>query len=262
MDTLKVVQAGRRYFGVYHHCADSTCQVRLARSSDLSHWSFVRVLDAHASQPYLSADASGGFVLAVESATDNHLRLRHYPSASALLSAHADRLFDARRTLSPCAEGTPSILSVTPSTVRVRFHYYAGCRTDREAVGTLTSWRQWSVQPDVATDTNLSAAGAAGKHGDRDTVRFAGRDLTVYEGQLRGGEQDSWRLFVLDPGGGPAVPMRIRTPGGSRAFANPAVTGLSTPRGARVLFVAVFLPVEGVAGGDAAGELTYTVPLH
>jgi hypothetical protein len=115
MDTLQVTQTGATYLGVYHWCTDSGCEVRLATSSDLEAWRFRVTLDAGASQPYLRSDGGSGYVLAVESGTGNHVRLRHYRSLDDLLGARADRSFDASRTLSRCAEGTPTIVDVTPS---------------------------------------------------------------------------------------------------------------------------------------------------
>src|SRR5262249_21947364 len=119
MDTLQVTQTGAKYLGVYHWCTDSGCQVRLATSSDLEAWRFQVTLDACAWQPYRRSDGGSGYVLAVESGTGNHVRLRHYRSLDDLLGARADRSFDATRTLSRCAEGTPTIVDVTANSIIV-----------------------------------------------------------------------------------------------------------------------------------------------
>jgi hypothetical protein len=184
MDTLKVVQAGAQYLGVYHNCSTGTCQVRLATSSDLVTWRYHTTLDPWASQPYLAVASDGTYVLAVEADSDHHVRFRRYSTLAALMSATSDRRFDAPKTLSRCAEGTPSIRSATATTVNVAMHYFADCQTDREASGVLTNWMTWTAGKLASRDAALTAAGAVGKHGDRDAVRYAGTVLTVYEGQL------------------------------------------------------------------------------
>jgi len=260
MDTLKVVQAGAQYLGVYHNCSTGTCQVRLATSTDLTTWSFRITLDPWASQPYLAVASDGTYVLAVEADSDHHVRFRHYSTLAALMSATSDRRFDAPKTLSRCAEGTPSIRSATATTVNVAMHYFADCQTDREASGVLTNWTTWTAGKLASRDAALTAAGAAGKHGDRDAVRYAGTVLTVYEGQLVNNDQSSWRLYAFNPNTLSATPIKIKTPGGSTAFANPQITVLTTPAGTKMIFVSIFLPVQGLAGTDKPGELTYLVP--
>jgi hypothetical protein len=258
MDAVEVVQAGRTYLGVYHACSDG-CRVRLATSSDLRRWTYRATLDRAASQPSLAADGDG-FVLAVETAEDPHVRLWHFTDRRALLRATPDRRFDAPRSLSACAEGTPTISRVSAADVRLRIHYFAGCRTDREAVAELDGWRTWTAAPDPGLDARLTRAGAVGKHGDRDQVRWAGEDLIVLEAQTRADDWSSWRLFVADPTSA-TDPVRVVFRDAPHAAANPAVARIELPSGRTVLLVSVFVPREGAAAPGSAGESLREVPL-
>jgi hypothetical protein len=168
-------------------------------------------------------------------------------------------MFDAPHTLSRCAEGTPTITAASGSEIDVDFHYFANCTTDREAHGVLRNWSTWSSTTAVPIDSALSTAGGAGKHGDRDALTYSGEPFVVYEAQSVNDDNSTWAMYVYDPVSGTAQQVPVHTPGGSRAFANPAVTRLVNPAGQTVLFVSLFLPVQGIAGTDRAGELTYQV---
>lgn len=273
MDTLDVVpdptHAGR-FLGVYHWSdpADGY-DVGVATSTDLRRWTYRRTLDTQASQPSLAFSPDDEPVLADEGYRPTHLRFLAWPGVREMLGTAAPSLtVDAARTLSSCAEGTPDIRAITfagpastithGSTIVVGHHYYAGCRTDREAVGVLRNFRSWSTQPEPAVDDRLTAAGAIGKHGDRDTFRDHGQVYTVYEGAITAASAPSdWRIFLDD--GPTAAETDPRTPGGSTAFANPTAT-VASVAGTRCLIVTVFIPETGAAGGEA-GELLYWNPL-
>jgi hypothetical protein len=271
MDTLKVVTdpTAKRYLGVYHWATSSGFSVGVATSTDLLHWTYVRTLDTNGSQPYLafSPPPKNGPILAVETATDNHLRFAYWTSVSGMLGTAAPyKTFDAARTLSTCAEGTPDIRSVTyasssstitnGSTIVVGHHYYAGCKTDREALGTLVNFSKWSTTAQTAVDTALTNAGAAGKHGDRDTFTYGSTRYTLYEGSVSGTSfsEADWRNYLYD--GHTAHQLTIHTAGGSTAFANPTATVITDPAGARALLVTQFIPSSGAAAHES-GELLY-----
>jgi hypothetical protein len=271
LDTLKVLanpQGG--YLGVYHGRQQGVFVVKLARSTDLVTWVHVADLDVHASQPTLAATPRRGFVLAVEKDSGcggtgpggNCLGFRHYPSLGALLAGSADRIFQAPRSLSRCAEGTPSISSVRMgrdigrSTVRIGFHYFRGCDVDRQAIGVLRDFSSWSARVDAGSNGLLEAFGPAGNIGDRDQARLAGGRFSLHELQFRRHEFGSWRVFLFDRTAGRTIRLRIRTNAGSTAFANPTFTVLRSPRGRPALLVTLFLPSEGAARTEG-GELIY-----
>ena len=56
--------------------------------------------------------------------------------------------FDIPQTLSPCAEGTPNIFSVTDNVIDIGFHFYDNCIVDRQARGTLTDFNVWQAAPE------------------------------------------------------------------------------------------------------------------
>jgi hypothetical protein len=272
MATLKIIDSPDGYLGVYHCLLAEQFRVRLARSTDLLHWSFQAELDSRASQPTLAQLPDHSFVLAVEADNGDGagpgrrwLRFRHYASLVALLGAHPDRTIDTPHTLTAAtrgAEGTPNIYSarlfagVAKSRIEVGFHYlHLGL--DRQARGELTDFSAWMARPDEALDTALSRAGLLGKHGDRDVLALGSTTLTVLEAQ--DGRDPLWHLALLTSPG-TVVSLHIRTPRGSRSFANPTMSLLRLPTGQRGLVATMYLPRTGAAAREA-GELLYFRPL-
>ena len=274
MDTVKVVvdpTTAGRYLAVYHWVVSGGYNVGVATSTDLRTWTYRRTLDTSGSQPYLAfSPVKNGPVLADESFSSPHLRFQYWTSVRSMLGTAAPyKTFDAPRTLSSCAEGTPDIRSVSytsssstitsGSTIVVGHHYFSNCQTDREAVGTLTNFGKWTTAAAPAADQRLSAAGAVGKHGDRDDFMFGGKTYTLYEGgDTVASAMGDWRNYLDN--GTSARQLTIHTKGGSTAFANPSVTVLPDPAGVPSLLVTEFLPSEGAASGES-GELIYWQPL-
>jgi hypothetical protein len=273
MDTLKVVpdpSTAGRFLGVYHWLTSNVFVVGVATSTDLRTWTYRRTVDTDASQPYLAFSPKKGPILADEASSSSpHLRFQYWTSVSNLLGTAAPyTTFDAPRTLSTCAEGTPDIRSVTytkststitsGSTIVVGHHYYANCQTDREALGTLTNFHTWKTAALSTVDDRLTAAGAIGKHGDRDHFNVGGQNYQLYEGAVTtASAMADWRNFLDD-----GTTMRQVTPqtaGGSTAFANPATT-VAAVGGVQSLIVTEYIPNSGAAAGEG-GELIYWNPI-
>lgn len=263
LDTLKVIAGPSGvYLGVYHFTDQSGIfTTAVATSSDLKQWTYKATLAVHASQPALTSLSDGGYAVAVESDQETQgkrsrsLRFLHYASLEALLRAAPDQSFDAPRTLGGAqrgAEGTPNFYGSEPSALKIGFHYLAPGGVDREAVGVLTNFTGWTTRRDGELDDALTAAGALGKHGDRDCVTFADRQLVLVEAQryLDG----AWELYVYDRTAQSAQYVPVTTPGSSLSFANPSVTVVKGPDGTLSLVVGLFLPLSGAAT-DEAGEL-------
>ena len=265
MDTLKVVPADSgTYLGVYHSLVAGTFTTMLATSRDLVTWTHARDLEANASQPTIARLPGGAFVVAFEKdagctgtgPAGNCLGFERYPTLGALLSGAPDGAFQAPRTLSKCAEGTPNIYGATGAAIDVGFHYFRNCDVDRQARGTLTGFAQWSASSQPALDAPFEAFGPRGNIGDRDNVSFAGVSYNLHEVQFTKGDFGSWRTYLYDWGARHASPLAIATHGGSTAFANPSATLLTAPSGRPALLVTLFIPVQGAAKGEA-GELVY-----
>jgi hypothetical protein len=271
LDGLKVLPNPKGgYLGVYHGLQQGVFTVKLARSANLLTWVRVANLDTGASQPTLAATPAGGFVLADEQDTGctgtgpggNCLGFRHYRSLAALLAGAADRSFQAPRTLSKCAEGTPSIYSVRMrrsirrSTIKIGFHYFRDCQADRQAGGVLRDFSSWSARVDGRANALLEASRPGGNIGDRDYARVPGGRFTIHEVQFRRGDFTSWRVFLYDRLAGRAQQLQVKTRGSSTAFANPTFTVLRSPSGRPALLVTLFLPFQSAALGEA-GELVY-----
>jgi hypothetical protein len=277
MDTLKVVTdptTPGRFLGVYHWLSSGTYNVGVATSTDLRTWTYKRTVDTSASQPALafSPAPKNGPILADEASSSSHLRFKYWTTVSGFLGTTAAyKTYDAPKTLSSCAEGTPDIRAVTyasststissGSTITVGHHYFANCDTDREAVGTLTNFGTWKTAAAPATDDALTAAGAPGKHGDRDAFSYGGRTWQLFEGSVNTDKASftmgDWRNFLYD--GTAARQLSVRTAGGSTSFANPSTT-VATVDGVPSLIVTQFLPSQGAAPGES-GELIYWNPL-
>ena len=99
-----------------------------------------------------------------------------------------------------------------------------------------------------------------GNIGDRDHLRYLGRDYDLIEAQGHRGDFATWRIYLHDRATGAAERLEVTTHGGSRAFANPTATMLRDPAGRDALMVTLFLPMEGAAPGEA-GSLLYVVPI-
>jgi len=271
MDTAKVIAGpDGGYLAVYHD--HETCH--LATSTDLMSWTHQAVIDEPATQPTIASTGDGGLLTAVEF-NDGHggqLRVRYWPTLDAVLAGRPAREFLAPRTLSACNEGTPSIRRIGLDTdldsswVELGFHYHRDCRVDRQALGTLSGFRAWATARNPELDAAVEGAAAAvgeqvrGNIGDRDHLGYLGRDYDLIEAQGRRGDFATWRIYLHDRASGTAERLEVITHGGSTAFANPTATVLRDPAGRDALMVALFLPMEGAAPGEA-GSLLYVVPI-
>ena len=271
LDTLKVInnpQGG--YIGVYHANVAGTFEVMLGTSSDLLTWKFEAILARSASQPTIARLGDRSFLVAFEQSggcTGSNgpggscLRFQHYADISALLAARSDQTFQAPRTLSPCAEGTPNIYSaklhpdLAHSMIRVGFHYFRTCQVDRQATGVLTNFSKWHAYVPTEPNALVQALGAVGNIGDRDAIGFGGGEYRLIEGQLVNGDFGSWRTFLFDRSTGAKL-LTVHTHRGSTAFANPTASWVKAPGGGVAIVVTQFLPVQGAAPGEA-GELVY-----
>ncbi|MFG2499000.1 hypothetical protein ACGFSB_12425 [Streptomyces sp. NPDC048441] len=258
MDAVQITQTpDGTYLAVYHTLLDDgRFHAAVATSPDLRHWHRRHDFGPGTHQASLAADGRGGYVLAYEKDPKNHIAVRAYADEAALLDGRAEQAFDAPRTLSRCAEGTPSITAVRGNTIELTGHYRADCDTDRQLRATLTGFRVWHAEPDRRLDRALQTWGNSGNLGDRAPVELDGRRMLFVEGQRWRGDFGSWRTYAYDPVSGRADRLAISTHGGSRAFANPSATLLTDPQGRPALLVSLFIPGEGAAPGEA-GQLVY-----
>jgi len=255
MDGLKIIAnpAASGFIGVYQTYRAGTFDAHLATSGDLLHWTWRTVIDRSAAQPTIKA-AGAGFVVVTETDGDNHLRFYYYDSWQALLNASPSQTFDAPRTLSPCAEGTPNIYAGDRTHVEVGFHYWSQCDVGRQARG-VTDWSSWSAAPEPALDNAIIAYGIAGV-GDRDgPITFRGYQFAVIEGEGVRNQWDSWRVFLYDYQTHTADQLNIQTDAGSISFGNPTIEQVQI--GARqALVMTLFVFLDG-SRADENGSLVY-----
>ena len=84
-----------------------------------------------ARRPALAADGKGGYVLAYEKDPDNRIAVRGWAGLDAPSAGRVERGFDAPRTLSRGAEGTPGPASVRDGTAERTGPCRANRDTDR-----------------------------------------------------------------------------------------------------------------------------------
>jgi hypothetical protein len=283
LDTAQFIQIGRSsYLAVY----TSNNGINLATSADLVNWTHKANLDASASQPYLTQESNGTFLLADEkfdipNATEgmSHLYFLHYASLADLYNGQWDGIYFLRslRFFSSCNEGTPNIDPVTTSsTISFRFHWNANCSVghDQEAYGTLSNFPgTGSTQPtatateDTTRDSVVGAAGYPGKHGGRDDIVWHGFPFSIQEAQIDKNFSlfTNWRYVLYDYTSHKAYPVTTArlpiTPASALCHGNPKFTPLVDPNGSPVLLVTGY--VFGASTGcvtSGGREMVYTVP--
>ena len=279
LDTIKIIEKpGGGYLGIYH--SPDGYSVRLANSTDLLHWAFIRIIESgwpnHTSQPALVRAPNDAYIVAFEKEEINwsHLRFHYYPNLSALLNplTPPDVVYDAQRfNISNVHEGNPNFYNVTTDdfniSAYVGFHYDNGT-VDDVAVGRLTipmddpknttrwTWNAWSqteYNEKLRKDWNVK-----GNIGDRDYGQIFGRNFTLQEGNLKPRPTDyaEWRMFLYDHLTSIFHMLNITTHKGSTSIGNPTFTVLKSPNGKDAIVVTYFLFSEGAKTGEA-GELIF-----
>jgi hypothetical protein len=232
MDGLDLAEAERGHVGVYHARAGGRFETYVARSDDLTTWRRDATLAVDASQPAIRRLGAGWVVAWEASERSPHVAVRRYPSTAALLAGRPDRTFDAPRTVSRTAEGTPSIAVAQEDGLVLGLHRQLASGIDRQAFATLRGWRDWRARP---VDLGIEAGGNVG---DRDHLLEP--RLDVLEVQAREGDPASWRSFFRDPATGELTPLD------ARALANPSIE-----RTRAGVVLTAFVPAEGAADRPA-----------
>lgn len=270
LDTLKIVEnPSGGYIGLYHFDLKGIFQVRLAISTDLLHWNFIRTVEVHASQPTIAQAPNGGYIVVFEKEdVGSHLKLHYYTNLSTLINGPPDFAIDIPRTLSNFHEGTPNVYNITlkdyAMNACIGFHYDDGT-VDNVAVGWLTvqldNSKKWTWHAVPQKEYNLKLRqgwNVKGNIGDRDYGQIFGRNFTLQEGCLveRDGHWAYWRIFLYDHLSDNFTMLNIKTHGGSTAFGNPTFAFVKSPRGKDCIVITYFLFTEGAASGES-GELIF-----
>ena len=267
MDCAKIIanpNVSGQYLAVYHTAFNGVNKVNLATSTDLVNWTWVRELagsgNGPASQPTIKASGSG-FGMAWEQENvgggNNHVKLAYFNSWTDLQNGTAAKTYDAARSFSTCAEGTPNFYSVSSTAADVGFHYFSNCDVDREARASA-NWTSWSASKQPNLDNAVLYWGVQGNIGDRDGMsNFKGFNYGMIEGQFTKGDFGSWRCFLYDYQTGNSDQLSIHTDGGSLAFGNPSIELVQVSGTTWRVIVGLFLFSEGIRGTDSAGELVY-----
>lgn len=254
LDTVKIIETSpKNYIGVYHTCEkiSGNCDymiVKLARSTDLANWYFVRDLFP-AAQPTIAKLSNGGYLLAYENWHNSStvtIKFVYYQDLNSLFSGNYSYQFDAPNTFSNL-EGTPNIYSVTlspdilHSQISVGFHYYDREKNgDRDAKATLTNFSSWSAQPDTQINSKLEALGLT-VIGDRDTMNFRGKQYALIEGATGTSTGLTWRIYLFDYSQNEMIPLSVETKNGSISISNPTFSNITLPLGMPGIVMAYFI---------------------
>jgi hypothetical protein len=277
LDTTKIIENPEGgYLGIYHSSVSEVLQVRLANSTDLLNWIFIKTLEQNAAQPTISRAPNDAYIVAFEkwNSSGAHLRFHYYSNLSTLLNAYSspDATFDAPITLGNNYEGTPNVYSITVKApilnACIGFHYYNGS-VDNVALGHLTiplddpknisrwtwnAWRQVEYNQKLREEWNVK-----GNIGDRDYGQIFGRNFTLQEGNLEPNPTNysEYRIFLYDHLTKSFTKLNITTLQGSTSFGNPTFTFLKSPNGKdAIVVVTYFLFGQGAKTGEA-GELIF-----
>jgi hypothetical protein len=267
------------YLGVYHSPRWTgrglTFRISLAHSSDLLHWSRIRVLDRDgASMPTLRrVPGTSGYLLAYEKKPrhyQNVIRIAYFGTRADLLDGRVAVQRNLPRRFSPYADGTPTILwikwrgSAARSLIGIGFHYQSKLRgrpaADREAVGQLVGLRRWTTLRGDEADAALFGRGLRGNHGDWRQFSFDGFRWRVYEGQKRYDDFATWHVLLYHPRSREIYPLSLRVGAAHlSSVGNPIVKEEPAPGGpGEVLVVTAFVFRAWSPG--VTGELVYYQP--
>jgi len=284
------------YFALYHASVDGEFEVRLASSSDLMSWKFVRSLLLNADMPQVYRVSGSDWMLLVHeqwmnkgSQLPSQLGFKLYYNESDLFAgAHFNSHVSALSVGSHSQlEGTPSIYNAKLVQRKgyymvdadIGFHFNNEAGVDQVAQGRLTSFGPTVVQPswsaEEATSYNVAfkSLGAIGNIGQRESGILLGQHFLTQEanvGHMPPTIWQDWRVwlyyfadsetsFPTSGGGSKILELNVTTPGGSTAFGNPSWQVVKCPKddGAKCLVVSYFLFGEGAAPGESGPCMFY-----
>ena len=267
-------------------------KINLATSSDLIHWHYVRTLIDNSDLPKITLDSTGTWIVIVNEQwmTQDSYGADQGPVRVAfhLIYSYADLLNGniAQNWLAPQYApsglmGTPSFYSATVSqnsygnyvvNGAVGFHWYDGSKDENGNVSFTDLFdpahTTWSPSTASGYDNVISAAGAAGSIGQRDTLQCVNGRYNLQEGNLTtANDFGNWRIFLYTfgdsyawpTGTGTALQLSVQTSGGSTSFGNPGCSVVLRPDGSgkHDLFISYFIFSQGAAPGESGSLIFY-----
>jgi hypothetical protein len=277
------------YLALFHTLSPTTkgtFDLYTARSSgsSLGKWVAGSRIATRASmgKVYLSPGGMGGVLILFEANTAGvgpSVAASWWPEVSAMIAgSKASQHFLSTRSLSKCAEGTPSLLAVErlPAlsaaqasgagprafSLTIGMHFYQDCRRDQQAYAVLHGMQDWQAAPCAVSNAWLQLNGWSGKAGDRSRFSSPGaaRFWELLEVQRTLDDWASWRILLGDGLGFTEVLMTGAH--GATSFANPYifVPKSEIDDDEKEAVVTMFLPSQGNTG-QTAGDLIYSLAL-
>jgi len=279
---------GGDYVGVYMATINGTWEVRVATSSCLMIWRYVRSIVDNADMPYARTLSNGWIIMAHEqwmtarSQTPSRLGFKLYYTADHLIKGNHFNSYTAPLTVGTYSsiEGTPTFWDATlvkgdgyyMVDAKVRFHFNDKSGVDQVASGLLASFGPTAVNTTwsgATADTGYNAAfvaqGAIGNIGQRDIGAWGGTKFIVQEGNI--GKMpptvwQDWRVWLYIPGAGEPFPpdgsgkismLKPITDKASTAFGNPAIQIVPCPKNRTVQLAGSCAFVSYFIFGEGAG---------
>jgi hypothetical protein len=282
LDTIPDPAGG--YLGVYHtpfrspHGRDF--RISLAHSTDLIHWTRIRILDPNAaSMPTLRPiPRTAGYLLAYEkkqtlpASGGDIIRVTDYRTLADLLAGRFAARRNLPRSFSRYNNGTPTILSINwrrglaSSVIQLGFHYQTDRQSapgaDREGLGEITGFHRWTARRDRLTDASLDQQGLRGNHGDWRQFSFEGDRWRLYEAQTSFDNFATWHVLLYNARSRRMHPLALRTGAGTllTSVGNPIAKEETAPGGSgQVLVITTF--VFAASAPEDIGELVYYQPI-
>lgn len=261
-EVLKIVKADEddfKYLGVYHSMVSKNhFKLYLAGSNDLKFWVRITSLGDRSHQGDIKKWGNGYLLVNEEDKKEgsNNIKVRFYESYKDLCTNQSKNNISLSRTFSSFAEGTPDIREIygkTPedSHLLFGFHYFNNKDVDYQAIGILKDFKYWKAWKDIITNKNIIEMGFKGNIGGRYSFNNLGQTYVLQEAQIKKNDFSTWRLLI----GTDAhfTKLNIKTPKGSKSFANPSITEIENG----VFVISTFLPTEGNIKLEN-GQLLYT----
>ena len=277
------------YYSPYAVTGGYRYKINLATSSDLIHWTFVRMLVDNADMPDIKTVSNGSWLILAHEQWINggangpstapcQVGFELFYDSTDLLNGTISASWVAPSYVSTL-NGTPNIYDAHltlyngywAADLVIGFHYWTGSQ-DADGYATVRKFAlpqggtKWN--PSAASGYNLDLTNA-GVHdiGLRDNFSTSNGTYNVQEGNLGtpGGTWDEWRIFlytygdtnVWPTGSGTVQQLSPQTPNGSYSFGGPRVSIVNSPSGVgNAMFVSYFIFSQGAGTGEA-GNLIY-----
>jgi hypothetical protein len=229
-------------------------------------WERVNIIDDYASQGKVWIDETSNDILLAYEKSDNgdYVQINHYNTLRLILSLNHNKIFTMPRTLSEYAEGTPSFKhvfkqgrNITNSEIHLKHNYFQDGIHDQQASCIIKNFKGYNCQAFDKLNSKVQQLGFMGNIGSRQQFQWEGKTYNLLEAAGCFDCWDTWRIMLCDENMKPLMILPMKTPLGSKSFANPNII-VTNRNGKKQFVISMFMPLEG---NDLTefGNLIYSV---